>query len=112
MYQDPINCDISYTLPVFGVSIKRPSCFLAKEELQFETNFLDYKYLQQFEMNENDTNPNLGGLETVYNSLTSHLSYTEGIRDYLRHLRAGHEIASLPENDGFPKDGTKNGEVS
>jgi hypothetical protein len=51
-------------------------------------------------MNENDTNPNLGDLETVWNSPASHPSYQQSIQVVKDYLRA---VFATIKNAGFPK---------
>jgi hypothetical protein len=67
-----INYDVSYIIPTFGLSNLSPYTCPAEEETQFRTTTLDYVRQVRFELPENDTNPNLGGLETIWNSSASH----------------------------------------
>jgi hypothetical protein len=51
-------------------------------------------------MNENDTNPNLGDLETVWNSVASHPPYQSPIQVAEAYL---HALLAALKNAGFPK---------
>jgi hypothetical protein len=70
----------SYTTPAFGSNTISPYAFPAKEETQFGTIFSYNQHLLLYEMNENEKTPNLGNLETVWNSTASHPSYRRQIQ--------------------------------
>jgi hypothetical protein len=96
----PVNYNVHYTIPTIGSNYSSPFPFPAKEKIQFGTTVSDYEHLLQYGMNENDTNPNPGDLETVWSSLASHPSLQQQIRVFrcIRYTRI-----FFVDNNGFLK---------
>jgi len=101
---DVVNYDAIHILPTFDFKNFSSHTFPAKEESRFGISFSDYEYMQRYEMNENEKNPNLGNLETVWNSTASHPSYRKRIQVTISSMDAW-----LLGFDGFPKG--RNGEL-